>query len=120
MSDLALDSTSIIELLVAIEDSLGVQFDPDNLTIDVFETFGTLVAYVDAVQARPLPTTRSRRRPELTMLWLRRPGRSRLAPARTPAAGRAGAVHDGLSSRSSAWNPTGNCSPGAAATPSST
>lgn len=46
LGGLGLDSTSIIELLVAIEDSLGVQFDPDNLTIDVFETFGTLVAYV--------------------------------------------------------------------------
>jgi acyl carrier protein len=46
LGGLGLDSTSIIELLVAIEDSLGVQFDPDNLTIDVFQTFGTLVAYV--------------------------------------------------------------------------
>lgn len=51
LGGLGLDSTSIIELLVAIEDSLGVQFDPDNLTIDVFETFGTLVSYVAQCQA---------------------------------------------------------------------
>lgn len=51
LGGLGLDSTSIIELLVAIEDALGVQFDPDNLTIDVFETFGTLVSYVTQCQA---------------------------------------------------------------------
>lgn len=47
-SDLALDSTSVIELLMALEDTLGLQIDPDELTPDVFETFGALTAYVAA------------------------------------------------------------------------
>ncbi len=46
LGDLGLDSTGVIELLVALEDSLGVQFDPDHLTIEIFETFATLVSYV--------------------------------------------------------------------------
>ena len=47
-SDLALDSTSVIELLMELEDTLGLQIDPDELTPDVFETFGALTAYVAA------------------------------------------------------------------------
>lgn len=47
-SDLALDSTSVIELLMELEDTLGLQIDPDELTPDVFETVGSLVAYIDA------------------------------------------------------------------------
>jgi len=47
-SDLALDSTSVIELLMALEDTLGLQIDPDELTPDVFETFGALTTYVSA------------------------------------------------------------------------
>jgi acyl carrier protein len=50
LGDLGLDSTSVIELLVALEDTLGVQFDPDQLTIDIFETFATLVGYVAACE----------------------------------------------------------------------
>ena len=47
-SDLALDSTSVIELLMELEDTLGLQIDPDELTPDVFETVGSLTAYIDA------------------------------------------------------------------------
>lgn len=47
-SDLALDSTSVIELLMALEDTLNLQIDADELTPDVFETFGALTAYVAA------------------------------------------------------------------------
>lgn len=47
-SDLALDSTSVIELLMALEDSLGLEIDPDELTPDVFETLGALTTYVTA------------------------------------------------------------------------
>jgi acyl carrier protein len=50
-SDLALDSTSVIELLMELEDTLGLQIDPDELTPDVFETVGSLNAYVDACLA---------------------------------------------------------------------
>lgn len=51
MGDLGLDSTSVIELLVALEDSLGVEFDPDNLTVDIFETFASLVGYIVRCQS---------------------------------------------------------------------
>jgi acyl carrier protein len=50
-ADLALDSTSVIELLMALEDSLGLQIDPDELTADAFETVGTLTGYLVACLA---------------------------------------------------------------------
>lgn len=50
-SDLALDSTSVIELLMSLEDKLDLQIDPDELTPEVFETVGALGAYVDACLA---------------------------------------------------------------------
>ncbi|GAA4989190.1 acyl carrier protein [Kitasatospora paranensis] len=54
-SDLALDSTSVIELLMALEDTLGLQIDPDELTPDVFETVGALTAYIDSCLSADLP-----------------------------------------------------------------
>ncbi|MFC8453501.1 acyl carrier protein [Kitasatospora sp. NPDC057223] len=47
-SDLAMDSTSVIELLMALEDTLGLQIDPDELTPEVFETVGALSEYIDS------------------------------------------------------------------------
>jgi acyl carrier protein len=47
-ADLALDSTSVIELLMVLEDSLGLQIDPDELTAEAFETVGTLTDYIAA------------------------------------------------------------------------
>ena len=47
-TDLTLDSTSVIELLMALEDSLGLQIDPDELAADAFETVGTLTDYIEA------------------------------------------------------------------------
>ncbi|MEU5093663.1 acyl carrier protein [Streptomyces sp. NPDC020996] len=44
--DLSLDSTGVIELLMTLEDSLGLEVDPDELTPEVFDTVGTLAAYV--------------------------------------------------------------------------
>jgi acyl carrier protein len=44
--DLGLDSTSVIDLLMSLEDSLGLRIDPDQLTAEAFETFGTLTGYV--------------------------------------------------------------------------
>jgi acyl carrier protein len=44
--DLALDSTSVIELLMALEDSLGLLIDPDELTAAAFETVGSLTSYL--------------------------------------------------------------------------
>lgn len=49
--DLALDSTVVIELLMALEDSLGLQIDPDELTADAFETVGSLTGYLRACLA---------------------------------------------------------------------
>ncbi|MBP2702770.1 acyl carrier protein [Microbispora sp. RL4-1S] len=44
--DLGLDSTSVLELLMRIEDDLGVEFDTDTLEQRHFETVGTLADYV--------------------------------------------------------------------------
>ncbi|MFE5729540.1 acyl carrier protein [Streptomyces sp. NPDC056528] len=46
--DLALDSTSVIELLMALEDTVGLEIDPDELEPDVFATVGSLADYVAA------------------------------------------------------------------------
>jgi acyl carrier protein len=44
--DLGLDSTSVIDLLMSLEDSVGLLIDPDELTAEAFDTFGTLTGYV--------------------------------------------------------------------------
>lgn len=44
--DLAFDSTSVLELLVALEDRMGVVVDPDQLDECVFHTVGSITAYV--------------------------------------------------------------------------
>lgn len=44
--DLGFDSTSIIELLMVVEDSTGLDVDPDDLVPEVFSTVGALVAFV--------------------------------------------------------------------------
>lgn len=40
-----LDSTSALELLMILEDELGVRVDPDSLTHDHLETVGSLADY---------------------------------------------------------------------------
>lgn len=44
--DLALDSTSVLELLMSLEDTIGLEIDPDELSADVFRSFGSLSEYV--------------------------------------------------------------------------
>jgi acyl carrier protein len=44
--DLAFDSTSVLELLMQLEDTLGIEFDPFTLEPQDFETVGSLVDYV--------------------------------------------------------------------------
>lgn len=44
--DLNLDSTSVLELLMAIEEELGVEFDADDLEQSHFATVESLTRYV--------------------------------------------------------------------------
>jgi acyl carrier protein len=49
--DLHLDSTAILELLMALEDNLGIEVDPESLDMDDFRTVGSLADYVAATLA---------------------------------------------------------------------
>lgn len=49
--DLHLDSTSVLELLMALEDIVGITVDPETLDMDDFRSVGTLASYLDAQQA---------------------------------------------------------------------
>ncbi|MFV2102043.1 acyl carrier protein [Micromonospora sp. LOL_024] len=44
--DLGLDSTSVLELLLELENEIGAEFDPDDLEQRHFETVTTLSEYV--------------------------------------------------------------------------
>jgi acyl carrier protein len=44
--DLGLDSTSVLELLMRLEDEIGVEFDTDTLEQRHFESVSTLADYV--------------------------------------------------------------------------
>lgn len=44
--DLQLDSTSVLELLIALEDAVGFEVDPDGLEVSDFKTIATLADYV--------------------------------------------------------------------------
>jgi len=44
--DLHLDSTSVLELLMALEDAVGIEVDPESLEISDFKTIETLAGYV--------------------------------------------------------------------------
>jgi acyl carrier protein len=46
VDDLDLDSLSSLELLMAVETRLGVEFDPDQLELSAFPTVGSLADYV--------------------------------------------------------------------------
>jgi acyl carrier protein len=46
--DLHLDSTGILELLMVVEDAVGIEVDPETLDMDNFRTVGTLADYVGA------------------------------------------------------------------------
>jgi acyl carrier protein len=52
--DLNLDSTTVIELLMALEDVLGILVDPDTLQPEHFTTVGKLADYVMADDAATL------------------------------------------------------------------
>ncbi|MCA1268678.1 phosphopantetheine-binding protein [Streptomyces rubiginosohelvolus] len=50
--DLAVDSSSVLELLLTLEESVGLEIDPDELEPEIFETVGTLATYVEAKLAQ--------------------------------------------------------------------
>jgi acyl carrier protein len=43
-----LDSLAVAELITGIEDRFGFEVDDADVTTDMFETMGTLAAYVEA------------------------------------------------------------------------
>ena len=44
--DLHLDSTGVLELLMALEENLGIEVDPESLDMDDFQTVGSLTDYL--------------------------------------------------------------------------
>ncbi|PVA97615.1 acyl carrier protein [Mycobacteroides abscessus] len=47
MEEIGLDSTSAMELLMELEDRSPLEIDPDNLSIDDFQTVGAFVRFLD-------------------------------------------------------------------------
>jgi acyl carrier protein len=43
-----LDSMGVLALLFALEQSFGIGVDGDDVTVEVFETLGSLTAFVDS------------------------------------------------------------------------
>ena len=48
IEDLQMDSTTVLELLMAVEDTLGFEVDPESLQMDDFKTVGTLADHISA------------------------------------------------------------------------
>jgi acyl carrier protein len=46
--DLHLDSTGVLELLMAIEENVGIEVDPESLSMDNFDTVGTFADYIQS------------------------------------------------------------------------
>jgi acyl carrier protein len=44
--DLHLDSTSVLELLMALEDAIDISVDPEELDMDDFNSVGSLTDYL--------------------------------------------------------------------------
>ncbi|MEU6733284.1 phosphopantetheine-binding protein [Streptomyces physcomitrii] len=51
--DLHLDSTSVLELLMSLEDLVGIEVDPDELDADDFRTVGTLTDFLLTAKGSP-------------------------------------------------------------------
>ncbi|GAC12862.1 acyl carrier protein [Aliiglaciecola lipolytica] len=41
------DSMAVVTVLTSIEDTFGVEVDDDEISADIFETFGALCAFVE-------------------------------------------------------------------------
>lgn len=50
--DLHLDSTLMLEMLMAIEEQFDLEVDPEELTIEDFATIGTLTSLVERIHVR--------------------------------------------------------------------
>jgi acyl carrier protein len=49
--DLHLDSTSMLEVLMSLEESIGLEVSPEDLEIEVFESVDTLTDFVLSTRA---------------------------------------------------------------------
>ncbi|KKO46902.1 hypothetical protein WG68_02895 [Arsukibacterium ikkense] len=45
------DSMAIIAVITELEDQLGIEFDDDEISAEIFETFGGLAEFVSQKQA---------------------------------------------------------------------
>lgn len=54
VEDIDLDSLSHLEVLMAIEERLGVHFDPDSINLAAFPTVGALADFVGRQQTAPV------------------------------------------------------------------
>lgn len=50
VEDLQFDSIQIMGLLIAIEDTFGIQFDNSKLLFDIFDRIGDLLDIIDQLQ----------------------------------------------------------------------
>ncbi|MFI5808663.1 AMP-binding protein [Streptomyces sp. NPDC051561] len=50
--DLAVDSSSVLELLLTLEELVGLEIDPEALEPEIFETVGSLADYVESDLAK--------------------------------------------------------------------
>jgi len=55
--ELCLNSTTILELLMALEETLDMEVDTNSLKVEAFKTIGTLADYVDTT-VNPCGATR--------------------------------------------------------------
>ncbi|MDL4774216.1 MULTISPECIES: acyl carrier protein [Thermomonosporaceae] len=53
--ELGLDSTTVLGLLMAIEEELGIEFETDSLEQHHFESVGTLAAFVEVQVVEQVP-----------------------------------------------------------------
>jgi len=45
------DSMAVVGVITSLEDQLGISVDDDEISAEVFETFGSLLAFVQSKQA---------------------------------------------------------------------
>jgi len=50
-NDCGIDSTSVVDLVVGVEERFGVTIEDDELDVTLFESLSTLASFVDAKQA---------------------------------------------------------------------